>query len=915
MKEQAVWTVDLQYRLVQGNRSFQTNFAALTGREPAIGISLFDQVPDPLQRIWKPRYEKILKGGTLTVDETHSIGGISRSFAIHLSPLFEGRDIRGALTCVRDTTWEQTRLKDLDRFFSLSHDLLSIANFDGYFIRVSQSWCDLLGYEMGELLARPYTEFIHPEDVPATRKVADALAEGESILRFENRYRCKDGSYRSLAWTAVPVSAEKIIYTVARDVTDERYRKIIEESINGVFQSTLDGRFLSVNRAMARMYGFGDTRELLGSVRDTRSLYVQPEQRDQMLRMMHEFGRVENLQAEVYRKDGSTMWISEDIRLVKDASGNPLFLEGITRDITAQHAAEAHLALTARRLESLIVTIPSGVLVEDEQRKISLVNQQFCDLFQLPMTPEEMVGIDCAAAAEQSAALFRNSSEFASRIARIIEAREPVVAEPLERTDGKHLERDYVPLFVDETFRGHLWIYRDVTSRVQSEKALAASERLYETLAESMSEGILFVTNEDVITYANRAFCDMVGYSRDELMGRAAKNFLVFDEADARVIEEKNQLRRAGISDHYEIRLRKKSGQALWTQMGGAPMRDAEGTVIGSVGIVSDITARKEAEKQLRLSDSILRNVSNLVLVAAPTGEIVYVSPSVTPMLGYQPEEILGNGWWETIHSENTRRTERAAIEATASRGQLIREGPYEQTAVHRDGTFRHFVWQDALGPEGLVIGVAHDVTERKKAELALRESEQLYHDLVHYSAGLICTHDMDGRVLSINPASARLFEYTEPEMVGHSLEEFIAPSARTLFGEYLEIIRRQGYAEGYLKLKSKSGKSLILSYVNRVHNDPGGRSFVIGYAQDVTQQHLLEKEKERLIGELRENLAKVKTLSGLLPICASCKKVRDDSGYWHQIESYISKHSDAEFTHGLCRDCQVKLYPELFNK
>ncbi|MGD0280981.1 MAG: response regulator [Dissulfurispiraceae bacterium] len=76
-----------------------------------------------------------------------------------------------------------------------------------------------------------------------------------------------------------------------------------------------------------------------------------------------------------------------------------------------------------------------------------------------------------------------------------------------------------------------------------------------------------------------------------------------------------------------------------------------------------------------------------------------------------------------------------------------------------------------------------------------------------------------------------------------------------------------------------------------------------------------LENEKERLIGELQESLAKVKILSGLLPMCASCKKIRDDKGYWNQVELYIIEHSEAKFTHGICPECVKKLYPEYYDK
>ncbi len=81
------------------------------------------------------------------------------------------------------------------------------------------------------------------------------------------------------------------------------------------------------------------------------------------------------------------------------------------------------------------------------------------------------------------------------------------------------------------------------------------------------------------------------------------------------------------------------------------------------------------------------------------------------------------------------------------------------------------------------------------------------------------------------------------------------------------------------------------------------------------TELRAQQEEQARLIQELQEALSKVKMLSGMLPICASCKKIRDDHGYWHQVESYIRAHSQAEFTHGLCPDCARKLYPEIFTK
>jgi len=82
--------------------------------------------------------------------------------------------------------------------------------------------------------------------------------------------------------------------------------------------------------------------------------------------------------------------------------------------------------------------------------------------------------------------------------------------------------------------------------------------------------------------------------------------------------------------------------------------------------------------------------------------------------------------------------------------------------------------------------------------------------------------------------------------------------------------------------------------------------------AKDIERRKQTEQEKERLIRELQDALGKVKTLKGLIPICANCKKIRDDKGYWNQIDSYIHEHADVDFSHGICPDCAKKLYPDL---
>ncbi|MGB9439801.1 MAG: PAS domain-containing protein, partial [Desulfobacterales bacterium] len=94
--------------------------------------------------------------------------------------------------------------------------------------------------------------------------------------------------------------------------------------------------------------------------------------------------------------------------------------------------------------------------------------------------------------------------------------------------------------------------------------------------------------------------------------------------------------------------------------------------------------------------------------------------------------------------------------------------------------------------------------------------------------------------------------------------------------------------------------------------DDEGRVSRMIEYTLDITKRKQIEEERNQLIKSLQDSLAKIKTLSGMLPICASCKKIRDDKGYWNQIETYLHRHSEAEFSHGICPECAKKLYPDI---
>lgn len=132
--------------------------------------------------------------------------------------------------------------QELERFFTISLDMVCIAGFDGYFKRINPSWEKVLGFDSEELLCKPYIEFVHPEDRQSTSAQAQKISQGAAVLSFENRYRCKDGSYRWLLWNAAPFTEEKLIYAAARDITE---RKRAEQEIQSL-NASLDQRVVEL---------------------------------------------------------------------------------------------------------------------------------------------------------------------------------------------------------------------------------------------------------------------------------------------------------------------------------------------------------------------------------------------------------------------------------------------------------------------------------------------------------------------------------------------------------------------------------------------------------------------------------------------------------------------------------------------
>ena len=224
----------------------------------------------------------------------------------------------------------------------------------------------------------------------------------------------------------------------------------------------------------------------------------------------------------------------------------------------------------------------------------------------------------------------------------------------------------------------------------------------------------------------------------------------------------------------------------------------------------------------------------------------------------------------------------------------------------------------------------SHQLTIRHRVEAKLNEALALQTAIFNSANYAIVTTDKDGIVQTFNPAAERILGYSAREVIGQAtpmlwrdaqevaeratkLSVRLGQPIRPTFETIAAKIEMDKIDQGEWTFIRKDGKHFPSSLVvTGLFDADGNLTGYLGFFRDISDRKQYEAEREKLVFELREALAQVKTLSGLIPICGWCKKIRDDSGYWQSVEQYVRQHSDATFTHGICPTCQEKLKAEI---
>jgi sigma-B regulation protein RsbU (phosphoserine phosphatase) len=250
---------------------------------------------------------------------------------------------------------------------------------------------------------------------------------------------------------------------------EERYRGIFENSVAGIFQTTPQGTYLDVNPALVRIYGYNSREEMMATISDiARLLYVDPNRRAEFIQLMEEHGYVKDFEAQIYRKDGSVIWISENARAVRDKEGGILHYEGMVEDITARKEAEEKLRFSEIRFRSIWQKSFEGMRLTDEQGTMLAVNPAFCQI--VGLRAEELVGRPYTAIYSPAEDVADMMQKYQRRFA------ERTIETQLERRvtfrSGKTVDIELINSFIEmEEGRSLLLsLVRDVTVRKQAEE-------------------------------------------------------------------------------------------------------------------------------------------------------------------------------------------------------------------------------------------------------------------------------------------------------------------------------------------------------------------------------------------------------------------------------------------------------------
>ena len=454
--------------------------------------------------------------------------------------------------------------------------------------------------------------------------------------------------------------------------------------------------------------------------------------------------------------------------------------------------------------------------------------------------------------------------------------------------------------------------------RKRIEKKLEEKEQTLQALLNAPPESSMLIGLEGKVLAINEVAAQRFGKKIDELIGTVLYDHMPYDLAESRKAQG-DKVVRSGKPVYLQD---ERAGRIYDTNI--YPVLNAEEKVTALAIHARDITETKKAEEALRESEewyrSIIHKIQAAIVVHDADTRIIASNSKAQELLGLTEDQMLRKTAtdpdWKFLNADGEIMSlkEYPVNQVLATRQPLrdLTVSIYRPNKVDRvwvlvnaDPVFDH--------KENIqqVIVTFMDITEGRRAEEALRKSEEKYSNLFHFSNDGIFVHDLEGNILDVNQKALDQLGYTKSEMLSFKIPDFHPPEALEISQWAFETIIREGFVSFETDFKKKTGEVLPFEVSSSLY-EIGDKKVIQGIIRDITERKQAEEERKKLINELQQALKEIKTLRGILPLCSFCKKIRDDKGYWEQVDVYIYKYSEADISHSICPECAKEHYPDL---
>jgi two-component system cell cycle sensor histidine kinase/response regulator CckA len=697
--------------------------------------------------------------------------------------------------------------------------LVVVLDRSGKIVRFNRTAEDATGYRYEEVQGKHVWDlFILPEEVETIKNVFKNLRSGQFPSQHDNCWVTRSGKLKLISWSNTALldvdGAVEYVIATGIDVTDreltrqalessEQQYKHLFEGVNDaivVFESAGE-IILEVNQKACEMYGF-TREELVGkSLKEiTKDIRKGEETIDKALRE----GGLKNYETTHYTKLGTPIEVLSNASVI-DFKGHRALLS-INRDITERRRAEkvegalyriSRAANATRNLPELFQAIHTIVaeLIYAKNLYVALYDRETdllsfsyfvdeCDEWGPPRKPEKGLTEHVLRTGEPllvSQELFEELVA-AGEVELIGQPSVDWLGVPLKGKDGTFgvlviQSYDERQRYAEEDKEILKFVSTQIAmaiERKQGEEALRESEERYRRIYNKTPVMLQSVDPEGRIISVSDYWLSALGYERSEVIGRPVSDFLTGQSAGYATTVVIPECARKGSCQDVPLQCVKKNGEVIDVVLSAITERGEAGESVHTLAVLIDVTQRKRAEDALQHSEehfrSLIENASDVISVLTLNGSFYYVSPSMRRALGYKPEELIGRNAFDFVHPDDVAYMKDYLQRVLLFPGQA-------QTAVYRfqdkNGSWRVMegVGQRIVDHAGVVsiVSNSRDITERREAENALRQSEKRYRTLFETMAQGVLYRDAEGRIISANPAAEKILGLSLDQMQGRT--------------------------------------------------------------------------------------------------------------------------------------------------